>query len=161
MVWTHFNDMHSGGGTKVNGYEHIFIEAPLDVAKMVFYNRFERNPSRTTCTCCGPDYSIEEKPTLKQASGYERNCRNLKTPRDENGLYKYGLDKIQNQYYLEPGDEPPDGFEVSDRPPIGEYIPLEEYVERDDVLVVHAAEIKDDEKQGTVPKEGYVWAGGS
>lgn len=157
MVWTHFNDMHSGGGTKVENYEHIYIEADRETAIKVFYNRFGRNPNRVTCTCCGEDYSINEKPTLKQASGYERNCRHLKTPRDENGRYKNGLPEIQNNYYLEPGDEPPEGFEVAKREPFGEHIPLAEYVNQNDVLVIRSGEIKEEEKHGEVPQEGYVW----
>lgn len=160
MPWTHFNDMHSGGGTKVDGYEHIYIEADRETATAVFYNRFGRSPERVTCTCCGPDYSIEEKPTLKQATGYERNCRHLKTPKDENSRYMNGLPEIQNQYWLEPGDEPPEGFEVSDKDPFGEYVPLGEYIERDTVLLIPGDEIEVPETDADVPKEGYVWAGG-
>ena len=162
MVVTHFNDMHSGGGTKVDGYEHIFIEAEMDVAKTVFYNRFGRNPTRTTCTCCGPDYSIDESPSLKQATGHERNCRHLKTPRREDGTYKNNMPELRDNYYLEPDEEPPEQFEVDDRwPQFGEHIPLDEYVERNDVLVIRAEDIDESEKEGHVPEEGYVWSGGS
>ena len=161
MPWTHYHDMHSGGGTKVENYEHIYIEAEQEEAERIFYARFDRNPHRVTCTCCGPDYSIEQKPTLKQASGYQRNCRHIKTPKDENGRYKNGLDVIQNQYWLEPDDEPPEGFEVSDRPVFGDHVPLDEFVEKDTVLVIREEDIDESEKPDTVPKEGYVWAGGA
>lgn len=61
--WTHFRDMHSGGGTKVQPYDHIFIQAPEAEAIIIFYNRFGRNPLRVTCTCCGADYVVEEYET--------------------------------------------------------------------------------------------------
>ena len=71
-MWTHFWDMHSGGGTKEEPYEHIFIEAPEDEAEVIFYNRFGHNPHRITCTCCGSDYAIDEYKTLKEATAYHR-----------------------------------------------------------------------------------------
>lgn len=64
-MWTEFMDMHSGGGTKEEPYEYIFIEAPREEAIIIFYNRFGHNPERVTCTCCGDDYSITEYETLK------------------------------------------------------------------------------------------------
>ena len=135
--------MHSGGGTKVDAYEHIYIEAPEDIATDVFRQRFKRDPRNVTCECCGPDYSVDEWPSLKQASGHERNCRHIKTPKDENGRYMNFLPEVRENYYLEPGEEPPEQFEVDDRwPPLGEHIPLDEYVERDDVLVIRTGEIK-------------------
>ena len=85
-MWTRFRDMHSGGGSKVlrkpdgtftdgDRFSHesddepinyIYIEAPKDEAKLVFYNRFKRNPERVSCTCCGEDYYISESETLEQ-----------------------------------------------------------------------------------------------
>lgn len=157
MTWTHFNDSHSGGGTKLD-WEHIYIEAPEDEARTVFYNRFDRSPDRVTCTCCGPDYSVTEWPNLKVATGYERNCRPLKTPRDENGRFMNNLPRLRENYYLEPDEEPPDGFQVDNSHPVfGEHIPLDEFVERDDVLVIRSEQIVDEERTGSVPKEGYVW----
>lgn len=70
-MWTHFWDMHSGGDQKLD-WAHIFIEAPEDEAKVIFYNRFHRNPERVTCTCCGEDYAISESPTLEEAASYVR-----------------------------------------------------------------------------------------
>lgn len=109
-MWTRFMDMHSGGGTKEEPYEYIYIEAPVSEAKVIFYNRFGHNPERVTCTCCGEDYSIDAEETLEKATEYER--------RD---------------------------------------LSLDEYMEREDVLFIHASEIKDEERQGDVPEQGYVW----
>ena len=46
----------------------------------------------------------------------------------------------------------------------GEYIEegyglltLEEYAKKDDVLIIYASEIKDEERIGKVPEQGYVW----
>ena len=72
-LWTHFWDMHSGGGTKEK-WQHIFIHAPETEAKIIFYNRFGHNPDRVSCTCCGPDYSISEG-ALKELTKYHRSGR--------------------------------------------------------------------------------------
>ena len=72
ISWTHFWDMHSGGGCKEAPYEHIFIEAPLEEAVRIFYNRFGHNPYRVSCTCCGEDYSVSEYDTLEEATAYHR-----------------------------------------------------------------------------------------
>lgn len=66
MTVTSFKDGHSGGGTKM-AVEVVIIEAPEDEAVSVFYSRYGRNPYRITCTCCGPDYSVEEWDTLDEA----------------------------------------------------------------------------------------------
>ena len=137
MTWTHFNDMHSGGGTKVGEYEHILIEQDQTEAVETFRNTFNRDPHHVSCDCCGADYSVDESPSLKQATGHERNCRHLKTPKDENGLYKNNMPGLRENYYLEPEEEPPEGFEVDDSWPVyGDHIPLDEYVKRDDVLAI-------------------------
>ena len=75
MTWTHFWDMHSGGGTKEGSYEHIYIEASEDEAVAVFYNRFGHDPNRVSCTCCGEDYSISEYSSLDEATHYQRQNR--------------------------------------------------------------------------------------
>jgi hypothetical protein len=72
MAWTQFWDMNSGGGRKEN-WSQIFIEAPEEEAVSVFYSMFGHNPHRVSCTCCGPDYSIEEEETLEEATAYDRN----------------------------------------------------------------------------------------
>jgi len=123
MPFTLFWDMHSGGYTKEPPFDKIFIEAPEDEAEVIFYNRFGHNPHRVTCTCCGPDYSISEEPTLELATAYHRGC-------------KWG----ENEYDTESGD-----------------VSLDEYLARGDVLVIRAEDIKDEERHGSIPQQGYVW----
>ncbi len=125
-MWTHFWDMHSGGGQKEK-FGHCYIEAPENEAKIIFYNRFGHNPERVTCTCCGDDYSISEYETLEQASAFQRNC------------------KYEGNAYIE------------ERGEYGEYVSLAEYVKHDDVCVIYAAEIKSNERVGSIPQQGYVW----
>lgn len=69
--WTHFWDMHSGGGQKLK-YAHIFIEASESEAKRIFQDKFHRDPDNITCDCCGSDYSISEYETLEAATSYHR-----------------------------------------------------------------------------------------
>ena len=75
-MWTHFWDMHSGGSQKEK-WSQIFIEAPEEQAKKVFCNRFGHNPDRVTCTCCGPDYSIQDYVTLEEATSYHRQNKSV------------------------------------------------------------------------------------
>lgn len=161
MVWTQFHDMHSGGGQKLE-WGQIFIEAPEAEAKVIFYNRFKRNPERVTCTCCGEDYSISEEPTLARATAYERGCRALKTPR-VNGRYKKPDDPwFDEHYYLEEGEEPKPPYEVEDGPLSKfrkPYLTVEQYIKSPGVLAIPASEIRDEWRSGYVPREGYVWAG--
>jgi hypothetical protein len=96
-MWTHFFDMSSGGSEKLD-WTHIYIEAPLDEARVIFYNRFGRNPDYVTCTCCGSDYSV-------------------------NAIDKTEVD-----------------FSPSDN-----------------VKIIDANNIKEEERHGDVPDEGYVW----
>lgn len=124
-------DMHSGGSQKEK-WQYIYIQAPKEEAKVIFYNRFGHNPERVTCTCCGDDYSITESETLEQATGFERGC-------------EWDSDKKQ---YIEEGDA-----KFNWR----KYMTLDEYRKKDDVLFIEAAEIKDEERTGDVPIEGYVW----
>ena len=63
MTWTQFWDMHSGGSLKEQ-WQYIYIEAPEDEARVIFYNRFDHSPDRVTCTCCGEDYSVSEDADL-------------------------------------------------------------------------------------------------
>lgn len=132
MPWTRFMDMHSGGGTKEEPYEYIFIEAPKDEAITIFYNRFGHSPERVTCTCCGEDYSIHEGLTLEQATAWDRGCAwNDKTKEWE---------------------ERPSPRYSSHR-----YEALDAYRKRRNVLIVPAIEITDTERRGEVPQQGYVW----
>jgi hypothetical protein len=130
--WTKFMDMHSGGGTKEDA-EYIYIEAPEEEAEIIFYNRFGHNPHRVSCTCCGADYSLTESDSLEEATAYERNC---------------AYDKTKKQY-VERGDP--------ERTCCGKYVPLDEYLASDGVLVIRADDIKPDERIGSLPEQGYVW----
>ena len=154
-VWTHFWDMHSGGGTK-HEYEHILIEAAKEEAKVIFYNRFGTNPDRVSCTCCGEDYSVSEG-TLASLTGYHRRLRRVEQKRAGNGRWLPLPDGVPD--YLEPGDPEPNGFVVKSRA-YGKdrELTLDEFLAREDVLAIYAAEIKDDERMGSVPVQGYVWA---
>lgn len=74
MKCTLFWDMHSGGGTKVHPYDKIYIEAPMEQAIEIFKEKFGRDPSNVTCSCCGEDYSVDEHDSLEEASAYHRGC---------------------------------------------------------------------------------------
>lgn len=159
-MWTQFWDMHSGGGQKEK-WANIYIEAPQDEAKVIFYNRFGHNPERVTCTCCGEDYSISEEESLVQLTGYHRGCKALETPRTKDGKYKEPDDPwFKAHYYLEPEDEKKairKGYKMSPFSGHGAYQTLEEYVKNDGVLVIYAKDIKPEERNGEVPVQGYVW----
>lgn len=77
MTVTQFWDMHSGGDTKLEPWSKIYIEAPEAEAKSVFYARFRRNPDRVTCTCCGPDYSVQEYQSIEEATSYHRGKKTV------------------------------------------------------------------------------------
>lgn len=75
MKWTQFWDMHSGGSTKMEPYETIYIEADETTAIRIFEEMFDRSPDNVTCQCCGEDYSVNSYPTLSEATIYHRNNR--------------------------------------------------------------------------------------
>lgn len=133
MVWTQFWDMHSGGGTKLD-WEMIYIEAPEDEAEVIFYNKFGRNPNNISCTCCGEDYSVTEDSSLELLTGYHRNAY---------------WDSIQRKYIEEA--DPSRSW--------ANYITLDEYLAQDDVYVIYAHDIQDDDRYGEIPETGWVWAG--
>lgn len=160
-MWTQFWDMNSGGDRKEK-WARVYIEAPEDEAKIIFYNRFGHNPERVTCTCCGDDYSIAEGASLARLSAFHRNCRTLKHPEDsKTGRYKNmdGDVYFEAHYYLEGDEQPAEGYEIDDRFSRGEYMTLEQYVNSSDVHVIYAEDIEDHERGGKVPTQGYVWAG--
>jgi len=135
LGWVQFWDMHSGGGLKQPPYHYICIEAASqEEAEVIFQNRFGRNPRRVTCTCCGPDYSIEElEPTLEEATSYHRGCR------------------IADPFVEGPA---PAGEPCSRG---RKYVTLDEFRKREDVLVVFAGQVKPEERVGSLHEEGYVW----
>ena len=152
-MWTLFWDMSSGGRRKEK-WSKIYIEAPDEEAIAIFYNRFDHNPSRVTCTCCGEDYSIEEGESLEQLSGYHRGCdyayfntKGVEVPRDKAWIPGKGTKRGYKEGYV-------------DRPTEDEwrsYVTLDEYKKSKDVLIVTADEIKPEEREGDVPQQGYVW----
>jgi len=137
-MWTLFWDMHSGGGTKEEPYEKIYIEAPEQEARVIFYNRFGHNPDRITCTCCGEDYSVSEEKCLRQISGFHRGCNYEVT----------GKGKKQKGKYVEKPERKNK-----------EYMTLEKYEKSKEVLVIRKEEIKPEERKGDLTEEGWVWAG--
>lgn len=64
--WTSFQDMSSGGKSKLE-WDYIYINYPEDKAAAYFEERFGRSPYNITCYCCGKDYSIRKHNTLKEA----------------------------------------------------------------------------------------------
>ena len=74
--WTRFWDMSSGGGIAEPPYEEIYIEAPIEEATLIFWNRFGHDPYNVTCPCCGQDYDVQDYDTIEQATNYHRARRN-------------------------------------------------------------------------------------
>lgn len=170
-MWTRFMDMHSGGGTKEEPYQYIYIEAPDDEAIVIFYNRFGHNPNKVTCTCCGDDYSIDENESLEQVSAHERNCdyayfnpKGEEVSQDKAWVRGEGTVEGHTSRYVERQEQSNmrirEKCGTSDNDSWGLYKTLEEYLKKPDVLVIYAKDIKDKERKGDVPEEGYVWAGG-
>lgn len=152
-MWTQFWDMHSGGGLKEQ-HAFIYIEAPEDEARVIFYNRFGHRADRVSCTCCGQDYAVAEHEDLAQLTGYHRGCRSVTRPRNPiTGRYE-GKESEKN--YLEPNEEPPNGYTASE-PTHSTYLTLEQYLAGEDILVIRAADIHPDERRGQLPEQGYVW----
>lgn len=134
IPWTHFWDMHSGGGTKLD-WEHIFIQAPEFEARRVFQRRFGRDPNNVTCECCGGDYAISEAPSLAQASAYHRGLRHV-TRDDQEGRY------------LEPNEPVPFGFQV--RPSYGAKgngLTLREHIKETCMKIIPASEIAPEDRK--------------
>ena len=154
-MWTHFWDMNSGGGRK-EPYAHIYIEAPEDEAKVIFYNRFGHNPERITCTCCGEDYSILSDEDFAQLTGYHRGCDSGYVLEDgsvvgHDEFYKASFPRRRELNAM---------FRYFERPSARwkrEYQTVDEYKANDNVLVINADDILDRERHGAVPEQGYVW----
>jgi hypothetical protein len=130
-MWTQFWDMHSGGRQKLE-WARIYIEAPQDEAAVIFQNRFGRNPHRVTCTCCGPDYSIDCGETLAKVSAYHRNCAWV------------------GEGYAEHSDPK--------RSYAGPYLTVDEYIANSGMHFIFDKDIKPEERSGNLRAEGYVWA---
>lgn len=158
-MWTQFWDMHSGGGQKQE-WSKIYIEAPEEEAKSIFYARFGDNPERVSCTCCGEDYSITEGESLELLTGFHRNLRHV-SPLHRDDWFNVSLEERveanRASRYLEPGEEVPDGWFFDKVYQRGVEQTLEEYLVSGDVKVIRAEEIEDHERHTDVPEQGYVW----
>lgn len=155
-MWTRFMDMHSGGGQKLR-WAYVYIEAPQEEAEVVFYKRFGRNPHKVTCTCCGPDYAVNESETLERASAYERGCR---WAEDVRGLVAFGKDRpadYREGCYLEPGEAVPEGMKLLTYFDSPRAETVAEYLASGQALAIYAKDIAADERVGEVPSQGYVW----
>ena len=156
-MWTYFMDLHSGGEQKLD-WAHVFIEALEAEAKVIFYNRFKRNPERVTCTCCGNDYSISEHADLAQATAHERGC-------DYGYVLPDGTEKTDEDALALPLEKRRElkahGRYLERKSRRGwarEYQTLEDYMKTESVHFIPASHIKAEERGGSVPAEGFVWA---
>lgn len=104
--WTHYWDMHSGGGTKFEPFEHIYVQGE---ESDLFEEVTGRSPYNVSCECCGEDYSVTTSEDLVQATAYQRNCR---------------YEKDLRGYVEESGY----GWR--------EYVPIETYIQQEDVLLI-------------------------
>lgn len=167
MTWTRFMDMHSGGGQKEE-WSKIYIEAPEEEAKVIFYNKFGHSPDRVTCTCCGEDYSTDEGESLARVSAFDRGLRWVSDKRDHYYLTEKPSDYLEGRY-LEPHESIPDGMEQTSYGTDDVGITVEELVggapirgllsRGDRALFVTEAEILPEWRSGSVPAQGYVWVG--
>ena len=73
--WTTFWDVHSGGTTKQEPFQIIYIEAAREEAIRIFMREFGHHPEEVGCSCCGVNYLISEEVSFEQASGYHRHCK--------------------------------------------------------------------------------------
>lgn len=125
-MWVYFSDNHSDGKKKL-AQTHIFIEASLEQAKVVFYGRTGVNPDRQSCYCCDQDYDAEEFETLEKATAWSRGC-----------VYNKETGEFEDRFAWNG---------------VGGYETIEEFVLRDDVLIVRSDEIDPDEALIELPEE--------
>jgi hypothetical protein len=161
MTWTHFHDMHSGGGIKEEPFSHIFIEAPKGEAQSVFYARFGHSADRISCTCCGSDYSVSESKDPAQATGFERGCRDGWVFTDDGSRVPDGVEPVWvNANFTRAVDGCTvefSYFEEESALRYQPYVTVEEYIAKPDVLLIHADQILPEERSVEVPETGWVW----
>lgn len=133
-MWTRFMDMRSGGSYREKWHK-ILIEAPKDEAKVIFYSRFDHYPGDSCMFCNGEVYSISEEESLAQITAFDRGCEyayfrpdGTECPKGEAWEPAKGKIKGYSSRYV----ERPCGDRW--RP----YIPLDEYLSKDTVLVIYA-----------------------
>ena len=133
-VWTHFWDMHSGGGKK-ESFEHCFIEANKAKAVAIFTSRFGHSPNRISCDCCGEDYSTEEGETLIELTGYHHGCARVTVSAKGVELTKIKL--FDRPIRAKRGHK----HTYADRKGDKDYIPLATFLQSDDVEVIYKKDI--------------------
>lgn len=57
--WTLFTDLLSDRGRKTD-FDDIIIEAPIEEAKRIFWEKFGFMADKISCECCGEDFDISE-----------------------------------------------------------------------------------------------------
>lgn len=112
MTVTRFKDSFSGGSQKTD-YEYIYIEAPFQEAIDHFEERFDRDPRRVTCECCGKDFDIRTYEDIQQATGWERDCT------------------FDDGWYIEEARDPH----------YSQYRTVDEWLDRDDTLYIESGSI--------------------
>ncbi len=175
MTYTRFMDMHSGGGLKEAPYDKIFIEAPKDEARVIFYNRFGHSPDRVTCTCCGDDYSYDDGESLAELSAYDRNCATeyfyVDNGEVAEGVGRWGKNaewdrelrarvyngRVIDSRHVERADLSTMEYGATQAECESRYMSVADYFAGENVLVIYAEDIQDHERRGTVPESGYVW----
>jgi len=135
IPWTHFFDMHSGGGQKEE-WEHIYIQAPEDEAVIIFQNLFGHNPWRVSCSCCGSDYILTESNDLAQLTAYYRECR---------------FSRLTGEYI-----EEPNVYEYSPAVKVN-YRTLGQYLNDPDAVFIPHEDIYPEDREGELRRQGYVW----
>lgn len=139
MTWTHFWDMHSGGRQKLD-WAHIYIQAPEEEAKLIFYNLFGRNPERITCSCCGEDYAIDSEDgdyALEYITAFHRGAKITETDDLEEPI-----------------------LDIPQRPSFGyRYQTLLDFMISDEAKFINQEEISAHPEWlvGSVPEEGWRW----
>lgn len=101
------------GGHKKLQWEIIYIEADVELAQAYFEETYGRRCDHVTCDCCGRDYSV----SWEAADSLEESS-------------KYDRRDYSRRDEWDSFNDPV-------------YIPVEEYVQRSNVLVVYAEELKD------------------
>lgn len=153
--WTRFMDMHSGGGCK-EPQQYIYIEAPEEEAKVIFFNKFGHSPDRVSCTCCGSDYSVSDGESLEELTAYDRGCDYAYFDKDgaevpESTAWVRGkglVDGCVGRYVERPSKKM---FSFQ------KFRTLDSYLALPDVLVVRERDIEPQWRFGEVPEQGYVW----
>jgi len=88
MVWTEFDDMHSGGYLKTD-YEHIYVNLPRERAIEWFKEKFGIDPEDAACPCWGENFEIEEFDDLEEHTRYARGFSDWSPQKKKISLEEY------------------------------------------------------------------------